>query len=63
MVVGHAILGTVCTIVRNCKILKVGEVSFHSRNLEFCVKRIGYHTKHLSMVWMFSNVRVYLVDN
>ena len=42
--------------VRNCEILKVGAVSFHSRSLVFGGKTIGCHTKHFSMVWMFSNV-------
>ena len=50
-----ALLG-MCVIVRNCEILEVRAVSFHSRSLEFCRKAKVYHTKHLSMVWMFSNV-------
>ena len=49
-------MAIMCVIIRNCDTLKVGAVSFHSRSLEFCGKTIGYHTKHLSMVWMFSNV-------
>ena len=56
MVVVGTILGIMCVIVRNPKILKVGAVSFHSRSLEFCGKMIGCHTKHFSMVWTFSNV-------
>ena len=32
---------------RNCEILKVGAVSFHSRSLEFGGKTIGCHTKTL----------------
>ena len=52
MVVGRS---EMCVIVRNREILKVGGVRSHSRSLEFCRKTIGYHTKHLSMVWMFSN--------
>ena len=51
-----AVLGIMCVIVRNCEILKVGAVKFaFQRSLEFCGKTIGYHIKHLSIVWMFSN--------
>ena len=52
-----SVLAIMCDcLIMNCEILKVGAVSFHSRSLEFSGKIIGYHTKHLSMVWMFSIV-------
>ena len=48
-------LKTLRKVLLNDKMLKVVAVSLHFRSLEFCGKTIGYHTKHLSMVWMFSN--------